>query len=193
MHTVIAYISPVWDIIVAVWRRWFAEALLWQSWVTLAMRAYTEARGRWTQTDRQSDRGWGKKREREKKKPRVNSAPWTATTRHLSRQHLFAFISRRWITYSRQSQCRISTLVRNVTIIGVLSQVLHFILVPYFSFFNYFSQLLPCFSVNQPHYTVAPCKNEWVTHFFSLCMYLTRSAVVLLLLNTDSQTESAYL
>lgn len=109
MHTGIAYISTDWDIIVAVRRRWLWAALLWQSWVTLAMCAYTQAQGRWTQTGRQSDKGLGK--ERERKQPRLNSAPWTATIRHLFRQHLFAFISRRWIDYSWQSQCWISTLV----------------------------------------------------------------------------------
>lgn len=91
-----------------------AAALLWQTWVTLAMCACTRqaAQGRWTRTDWQSNRGWGdRERWRERRQPRVNLVPWTATIRHLSGQHLFAFISRRWITYNQQSQCWISTLV----------------------------------------------------------------------------------
>ncbi len=181
MHTVIAYISPVWDIIGAVRRRWLQQpgfdSLEWHWQCVLTHRLRADGHG---QTDRATEGERKKKKGRERKQPRVNSALWTATIRHLSRQHLFAFISRRWITYSWQSQSWISTLVRNVTVIGMLSQVPHSMLVPYFSFFDYFSLPLSVFPLTS---LTIPLCCEWITHLywfiFELCLYPTRSALVL--------------
>lgn len=121
MHTVIAYISPVWDIIVAVCQWWLQQpcfdSLEWHWQCVLTHRPRADGH-------RQTDRVTQGKRKRESgRESRANSAPWTAAMRHLSRQHLFAFISKRRITYSRQSQCWIRTLVPNATITAMLSQV----------------------------------------------------------------------
>lgn len=156
-----------------------AAALLWQSWVTLAMFTHRPR----ADGHRRADRGREGERGRGRKQPRVNSAPWTATIRHLSRQHLFAFIFRRWITYSRQSQRWINTLVWNVTIIGMLSQVPHSVLSPSFSPFYFFWLLLHCSTVQKW------INNEFIlVHFWALDHIM--SAVVFNFINYSSESDN---